>query len=102
MGTTSFLKRAQALLHIRNQLVRECLAELLAVFVLIVSGAHGWARADRGDGGRRWESQGSPACPSPGVGGFGAASCSPRDLTLPGLPLRPCSRSVVHSPLQQF
>ncbi|XP_049660940.1 aquaporin-10 isoform X2 [Accipiter gentilis] len=36
MGTTSFLKRAQALLHIRNQLVRECLAELLAVFVLIL------------------------------------------------------------------
>ncbi|XP_074895642.1 aquaporin-10 [Buteo buteo] len=36
MATTSFLKRAQALLHIRNQLVRECLAELLAVFVLIL------------------------------------------------------------------
>ncbi|XP_052653734.1 aquaporin-10 isoform X2 [Harpia harpyja] len=36
MGTTSFLKRAQALLRIRNQLVRECLAELLAVFVLIL------------------------------------------------------------------
>ncbi|GAB0200880.1 aquaporin-10 [Grus japonensis] len=36
MGTASFLKSAQALLRIRNQLVRECLAELLAVFVLIL------------------------------------------------------------------
>ncbi|KAM6229030.1 aquaporin-10 isoform 2-T2 [Spheniscus humboldti] len=36
MGTTSFLKRAQARLRIRNQLLRECLAELLAVFVLIL------------------------------------------------------------------
>ncbi|NXR37586.1 AQP10 protein, partial [Zosterops hypoxanthus] len=36
MGTTSFLKRARGLLHIRNQLVRECLAELLATFMLII------------------------------------------------------------------
>ncbi|NXL87936.1 AQP10 protein, partial [Alectura lathami] len=36
MGYASFLKRAQALLRIRNQLARECLAELLAVFVLIL------------------------------------------------------------------
>ncbi|NXS50625.1 AQP10 protein, partial [Balaeniceps rex] len=36
MGTASFLKRAQALLRIRNRLARECLAELLAVFVLIL------------------------------------------------------------------
>ncbi|NWW95117.1 AQP10 protein, partial [Rhynochetos jubatus] len=36
MGTSSFLKRAQALLRIRNQLVRECLAELLAVLVLML------------------------------------------------------------------
>ncbi|NWQ88554.1 AQP10 protein, partial [Burhinus bistriatus] len=36
MGSASFLKRAQALLRIRNQLARECLAELLAVFVLIL------------------------------------------------------------------
>ncbi|NWY56175.1 AQP10 protein, partial [Chionis minor] len=36
MGSASFLKRAQALLRIRNQLVRECLAELLAVFVLML------------------------------------------------------------------
>ncbi|XP_075381068.1 aquaporin-10 [Mycteria americana] len=36
MGTASFLKRAQALLRIQNQLARECLAELLAVFVLIL------------------------------------------------------------------
>ncbi|XP_062453575.1 aquaporin-10 [Rhea pennata] len=31
-----FLKRARTLLRVRNQLVRECLAELLAVFVLIL------------------------------------------------------------------
>ncbi|NXF39537.1 AQP10 protein, partial [Nyctibius bracteatus] len=36
MGTASFLKRARALLRIRNRLARECLAELLAVFVLIL------------------------------------------------------------------
>ncbi|XP_040395188.1 aquaporin-10 isoform X1 [Cygnus olor] len=36
MGSASFLKRAQALLHVRNRLLRECLAELLAVFVLIL------------------------------------------------------------------
>ncbi|XP_059688087.1 aquaporin-10 [Gavia stellata] len=36
MGSASFLKRAQALLRIQNQLARECLAELLAVFVLIL------------------------------------------------------------------
>ncbi|NXA25959.1 AQP10 protein, partial [Ibidorhyncha struthersii] len=36
MGSASVLKRAQALLRIRNQLARECLAELLAVFVLIL------------------------------------------------------------------
>ncbi|NWI02287.1 AQP10 protein, partial [Tichodroma muraria] len=35
MGTASFLTRARGLLRIRNQLVRECLAELLATFVLI-------------------------------------------------------------------
>ncbi|NXH15647.1 AQP10 protein, partial [Bucco capensis] len=32
----SLLRRAQALLHIRNQLARECLAELLSTFVLIL------------------------------------------------------------------
>ncbi|XP_068519120.1 aquaporin-10 isoform X1 [Anas acuta] len=36
MGSASFSKRAQALLRVRNQLLRECLAELLAVFVLIL------------------------------------------------------------------
>ncbi|NXE16053.1 AQP10 protein, partial [Lophotis ruficrista] len=36
MGTASFLKRVRALLRVRNQLARECLAELLAVFVLIL------------------------------------------------------------------
>ncbi|KAM4880550.1 aquaporin-10 [Sylvia borin] len=36
MGTTSFLTRARGLLHIRNQLLRECLAELLATFMLII------------------------------------------------------------------
>ncbi|NXQ84031.1 AQP10 protein, partial [Nyctibius grandis] len=36
MGTASFLTRARALLRIRNRLARECLAELLAVFVLIL------------------------------------------------------------------
>ncbi|NXK18096.1 AQP10 protein, partial [Arenaria interpres] len=36
MGSPSFLERAQALLRVRNQLARECLAELLAVFVLIL------------------------------------------------------------------
>ncbi|NWV73691.1 AQP10 protein, partial [Dasyornis broadbenti] len=36
MGTTSFLTRARGLLRIRNQLVRECLAELLSTFVLIL------------------------------------------------------------------
>ncbi|NXE69235.1 AQP10 protein, partial [Calcarius ornatus] len=35
MGTTSFLTRAQRLLRIRNQLVRECLAEVLATFVMM-------------------------------------------------------------------
>ncbi|KAM9264331.1 LOW QUALITY PROTEIN: aquaporin-10 [Morus bassanus] len=42
MGTTSFLKRAQALLRIRSHLAQECLARLLAVVTLIVSRAHGW------------------------------------------------------------
>ncbi|NXX17238.1 AQP10 protein, partial [Podargus strigoides] len=36
MGTTSPLTRARALLRVRNQLARECLAELLAVFLLIL------------------------------------------------------------------
>ncbi|XP_068271220.1 aquaporin-10 [Nyctibius grandis] len=36
MGTASFLTRARALLRIQNRLARECLAELLAVFVLIL------------------------------------------------------------------
>ncbi|NWU24420.1 AQP10 protein, partial [Dyaphorophyia castanea] len=36
MGTTSFLRRARGLLRVRNQLVRECLAELLSTFVLII------------------------------------------------------------------
>ncbi|NXU39039.1 AQP10 protein, partial [Drymodes brunneopygia] len=36
MGNASLLTRARALLRIRNQLVRECLAELLATFVLMV------------------------------------------------------------------
>ncbi|NXN45265.1 AQP10 protein, partial [Rhinoptilus africanus] len=36
MGSASFLKKAQALLRIRSQLGRECLAELLAVFVLML------------------------------------------------------------------
>uniref|UniRef100_A0A8C3PKX1 Aquaporin-3 n=1 Tax=Calidris pygmaea TaxID=425635 RepID=A0A8C3PKX1_9CHAR len=48
MGSPSFLERAQALLRVRNQLARECLAELLAVFVLIVSGACRRAGAGRG------------------------------------------------------
>lgn len=52
MGSASFSKRAQALLRVRNQLLRECLAELLAVFVLIVSGARG-LRVGRGRG-RAW------------------------------------------------
>lgn len=42
MGTTSFLTRAQRLLRIRNQLVRECLAEVLATFVMMVSRARSW------------------------------------------------------------
>ncbi|NWV27063.1 AQP10 protein, partial [Origma solitaria] len=36
VGTMSFLTRARGLLRIRNQLVRECLAELLSTFVLII------------------------------------------------------------------
>ncbi|XP_051497198.1 aquaporin-10 [Apus apus] len=36
MGTSSLLEKARALLHVRNQLLRECLAELLGVFVLIL------------------------------------------------------------------
>ncbi|NXE94667.1 AQP10 protein, partial [Menura novaehollandiae] len=36
MGTASFLMRARGLLRIRNQLVRECLAELLSTFMLIL------------------------------------------------------------------
>ncbi|NWX17052.1 AQP10 protein, partial [Aegotheles bennettii] len=39
MGTASLLSSARALLRVRSRLARECLAELLAVFVLIVSGA---------------------------------------------------------------
>ncbi|XP_031362763.2 aquaporin-10 [Lonchura striata] len=35
MGTTSFLTRAQNLLRIRNQLVRECLGEVLSTFVMM-------------------------------------------------------------------
>lgn len=76
MGSASFSKRAQALLRVRNQLLRECLAELLAVFVLIVSGARGlrvgWGRG-RARGGHRW----GPAAPrlrcAPGRGRDGAA-----------------------------
>ncbi|NWI84375.1 AQP10 protein, partial [Pitta sordida] len=36
MGTSSVLTRARGLLHIQNQLVRECLAELLSTFILIL------------------------------------------------------------------
>ncbi|NXL67723.1 AQP10 protein, partial [Chordeiles acutipennis] len=36
MATTSFLNGARALLRVRSRLARECLAELLAVFVLIL------------------------------------------------------------------
>ncbi|XP_065587263.1 aquaporin-10 [Cyrtonyx montezumae] len=36
MSYASFVKRAQVLLCIHNQLARECLAELLAVFILIL------------------------------------------------------------------
>ncbi|NXA88527.1 AQP10 protein, partial [Melanocharis versteri] len=36
MGTTSFLTRARRRLRIRNQLVRECLAELISTFMLII------------------------------------------------------------------
>ncbi|NXP10824.1 AQP10 protein, partial [Thinocorus orbignyianus] len=36
MGSASLLEKTQALLRIRNQLARECLAELLAVFMLIL------------------------------------------------------------------
>ncbi|NXG19470.1 AQP10 protein, partial [Grallaria varia] len=36
MGTASCLTRARALLRIQNQLARECLAELLSTFVLII------------------------------------------------------------------
>ncbi|NXY84006.1 AQP10 protein, partial [Alcedo cyanopectus] len=36
MGNDSFLRRVQALLRIRNQLARECLAELLSTFVLLL------------------------------------------------------------------
>uniref|UniRef100_A0A8C9NJ66 Aquaporin-3 n=1 Tax=Serinus canaria TaxID=9135 RepID=A0A8C9NJ66_SERCA len=57
MGTTSFLTRAQGLLRIRNQLVRECLAEVLATFVMMVSRAHR---------------------------GRGLSSCYPLVLSLPG------------------
>ncbi|NXP82031.1 AQP10 protein, partial [Ramphastos sulfuratus] len=35
-GTMGILKRAQPLLRVRNQLARECLAELLSTFVLIL------------------------------------------------------------------
>ncbi|XP_032568828.1 aquaporin-10-like isoform X2 [Chiroxiphia lanceolata] len=35
MGSASFLTRVRRLLRIRNQLIRECLAELLSTFVLI-------------------------------------------------------------------
>ncbi|NWI55545.1 AQP10 protein, partial [Calyptomena viridis] len=35
MGSSSFLTRARGLLRVRNQLVRECLAELLSTFILI-------------------------------------------------------------------
>ncbi|XP_017944115.1 aquaporin-10 [Manacus vitellinus] len=35
MGSASFLTRVRRLLRIRNQLIRECLAELLCTFVLI-------------------------------------------------------------------
>lgn len=41
MDYASFLKRTRVLFCIQNQLARECLAELLAIFVLIVSGAGG-------------------------------------------------------------
>ncbi|NXP37378.1 AQP10 protein, partial [Leiothrix lutea] len=36
MGTAALLKKVQARLHIRNQLVRECLAEMLSTFMLII------------------------------------------------------------------
>ncbi|NXF78451.1 AQP10 protein, partial [Sclerurus mexicanus] len=36
MATASCLTRARGLLRIRNQLVRECLAELLSTFILII------------------------------------------------------------------
>ncbi|NXV21709.1 AQP10 protein, partial [Cepphus grylle] len=44
MGSASFMKKAQALLRIRNQLARECLAELLSVFVLMLINLGGAAQ----------------------------------------------------------
>ncbi|NXM34546.1 AQP10 protein, partial [Oxyruncus cristatus] len=44
MGSASFLKRARDLLRIRNQLMRECLAELLSTFVLITISLGGAAQ----------------------------------------------------------
>lgn len=103
MGTTSFLTRARGLLHIRNQLVRECLAELLATFMLIVSragrwagvgGSCGWDRADdrvvAGTRGLRalllvpW-----------GWRGLGLHYTQKCKSALPVLPLGPCSHSMV-------
>lgn len=83
MGSASFLKRAQALLRIRNQLARECLAELLAVFVLIVSGAGGWAGAER----RAVAGAGGPRAPLPvpHLGGGGVWGYLMSGLTLSSL-----------------
>ncbi|NXC78655.1 AQP10 protein, partial [Anhinga anhinga] len=44
VGTASFLKRDQALLRIRNHLVRECLAELPAIVTLILMAPSGSAQ----------------------------------------------------------
>lgn len=103
MSTASFLRKARALLHVRNQLVRECLAELLSTFILIVSGAgqggwgwgwllwvgQGWWQG----GGRGWGVPGL-CCLSRGVGGVFSYT-EKCNSALAVLPLGPCSHSMV-------
>jgi len=75
VGTAAILQRAWALLRIRDWLARECLAEVLAVFVLMARS--GWA-------GGWWQAlgvPGLPARPSPGLHHTrGVAWCCPEPV----------------------
>lgn len=102
MGYVSFVRRIRALLSIQNQLARECLAELLAVFVLIVSGVGGCAGGGPGWREHRAEVPQPCSCAVPtggclGVGGGCAGTAVTPNLLTSGLDPR-CDSPQPNSP----